>query len=104
MTQNYLSTEQNRALRRWERWNRNYFVFAFVTLVIILIFSSQLGLSSDDSWGPLGVLLAGLVAPIVALQLRLTCPACGHRIGWQAKLMAPDQCRSCGVFLRAKTP
>jgi len=44
-----------------------------------------------------------LVAPIVVLQLRLRCPACGVKIGWQAKLMAPDQCKSCGVFLRSKS-
>ena len=47
-------------------------------------------------------MLALLVAPIVVLQLRLRCPACGVKIGWQAKLMAPDQCKSCGVFLRSK--
>lgn len=104
MSTDYLTPEQDRKIRRWERWNRNYFIFAFFTLTVILIFSSQLGLSSDDSWGPLGILLAVLVAPIVALQLRLACPACGHRIGWQAKLMAPDQCRHCKVFLRAKKP
>lgn len=98
----YLTPEQDRKIRRWERWNRNYFIFAFFTLTVILVFSSQLGLSSNDSWGPLGILLAVLVAPIVALQLRLACPACGHKIGWQAKLMAPDQCRHCKVFLRAK--
>ena len=71
MTQTYLTPQQDRAIRRWERWNRNYFVFAFIALVILLVFSSQLGLSSGDSWGPLGVLLAVLVAPIIALQLRL---------------------------------
>jgi len=43
-----------------------------------------------------------LVAPIVALQLKLTCPSCGEKMGWQAKLMAPDQCKHCGCFLRAK--
>ena len=40
--------------------------------------------------------------PIIVLQLKLACPSCGHKIGWQAKLMAPDQCKSCGVFLRSK--
>jgi len=61
-----------------------------------------LGISSGDEWGSLGVLLALLVVPIIVLQLRLQCPACGVKIGWQAKLMAPDQCKSCGVFLRSK--
>lgn len=102
MASDYLTPEQNQQLRRWETWNRNYFIFAFFTLVIVLVFSSQLGLSSEQSWGPLGLILVGLVVPIVILQLRLACPACGHRIGWQAKLMAPDQCRHCQVFLRAK--
>ncbi|HET8800307.1 MAG TPA: hypothetical protein VFN01_03905 [Marinobacter sp.] len=102
MTAHYLTTEQNSKLRQWERWNRRYFVFAFVALTIILVFSSQLGLSSDESWGPLGVLIAALITPIIVLQLRLACPACGHRIGWQAKLMAPDQCKACGTFLRSK--
>lgn len=98
----YLSPEQNQRLRRWESINKAYFIVAFVALIVLLVFSSQLGLSSGDSWGPLGFLLALLVAPIVVLQLRLKCPACDHPIGWQAKLMAPDQCRHCGVFLRAK--
>jgi predicted RNA-binding Zn-ribbon protein involved in translation (DUF1610 family) len=102
MASHYLTTEQNDRLRRWEFWNKRYFIFAFFALTVILVFSSQLGLSSDDSWGPLGLLIAALVAPIVVLQLRLACPACGHKIGWQAKLMAPDQCKSCGTFLRAK--
>jgi len=102
MAANYLTQEQDRRLRRWERWNRNYFLFAFAALVVILVFSSQLGLSSGTSWGPLGLLLALLVTPIIILQLRLTCPACGHRLGWQAKLMAPDQCSNCGTFLRAR--
>ncbi len=102
MSQTYLTPEQDRTLRRWERWNRNYFVFAFGALTLVLVFGSQLGLSSGDSWGPLGVLLVLLIIPIIVLQLRLACPACGHRIGWQAKLMAPDQCHHCGVFLRAR--
>ncbi|WP_417502110.1 hypothetical protein [Marinobacter sp.] len=102
MATGYLTSEQDAKLRRWERWNRNYFIFAFVALVIILVFSSQLGLSSGESWGPLGFLIVALVTPIIILQLRLACPACGVKIGWQAKLMAPDQCKSCGTFLRAK--
>ncbi|MBK1873310.1 hypothetical protein FE848_08755 [Marinobacter sp. 1-3A] len=104
MATEYLTPEQDAKLRRWERWNRSYFIFAFVALVIVLIFSSQLGLSSGDEWGPLGLLLVALVTPIIILQLRLACPACGVKIGWQAKLMAPDQCKSCDTFLRAKSP
>ena len=99
----YLTPEQDQRLRRWETLNKRYFIFAFVTLIVLLVFSSQLGLSSGSSWGPLGVLLALLVIPIIALQMRLKCPACGHSIGWQAKLMAPDQCRHCGVFLRSRS-
>ncbi len=99
---NYLTNEQNTQLRRWERWNRNYFLFAFTALIVILVFSSQLGLSSGDDWGGLGVILALLVAPIVVLQMKLACPACGEKLGWQAKLMAPDQCKHCACFLRAK--
>lgn len=98
----YLTPEQNQRLRRWETVNKWYFIVAFVVLVVLLVFSSQLGLSSGSSWGPLGVLLALLIVPIIILQLRLKCPACGHSIGWQAKLMAPDQCRNCGVFLRSR--
>lgn len=98
----YLTPEQNQRLRRWETVNKLYFIFAFIALVVLLVFSSQLGLSSGNSWGPLGVLLAVLVAPIIVLQLRLKCPACEQSIGWQAKLMAPDQCRHCGVFLRSR--
>ena len=99
----YLTPEQDQRLRRWESINKSYFIFAFLALIVLLVFSSQLGLSSGHSWGPLGVLLALLVIPIILLQLRLKCPACGHAIGWQAKLMAPDQCRNCGVFLRSRT-
>lgn len=103
MSSKYLSPEQDAKIRRWERWNRNYFVFAFVALTLVLVFSSQMGISSGDEWGSLGFLLVLLVAPIVVLQLRLQCPSCGVKIGWQAKLMAPDQCKSCGVFLRSKS-
>lgn len=102
MSSNYLTPEQNSQLRQWETWNKGYFIFAFFALIVILVFSSQLGLSSGDSWGPLGVLIALLVTPIVILQMRLSCPACGQKIGWQAKLMAPDQCKACGTFLRSK--
>lgn len=102
MSADYLNREQDQQLRRWETWNRNYFIFAFFTLIVVLVFSSQLGLSSGESWGPLGIIIAALVAPIVVLQMRLRCPVCGHRIGWQAKLLAPDQCRHCKVFLRSK--
>ncbi|KAA1172762.1 hypothetical protein FWJ25_13165 [Marinobacter salinexigens] len=102
MASKYLTPEQDAQLRRWERWNRNYFLFAFPAMVVVLVFSSQLGLSSGDSWSSLGILIAALVAPIIVLQLRLKCPACGHKIGWQAKLMAPDQCKTCGTFLRAR--
>lgn len=98
----YLTPEQDAQLRHWETLNRRYFIIAFIALLIILIFSSQLGLSSGDSWGGLGILLGLLVAPIVILQARLRCPACEQSIGWQAKLVAPDQCPHCKVFLRAK--
>jgi Mn2+/Fe2+ NRAMP family transporter len=99
---NYLTPEQNSKLRRWERWNRGYFIVAFIALVTVLVFGSQLGLSSSDSWDLSGVLIVLLIAPIVALQLKLTCPACGQKIGWQAKLMAPDQCPHCHTFLRSR--
>lgn len=102
MSSNYLTKEQNDRLRHWESWNKSYFIFAFFSLIVILVFSSQLGLSSGESWGPLGILIAVLITPIIVLQLRLECPACGHKIGWQAKLMAPDQCKACGTFLRSK--
>ncbi|TGN38924.1 hypothetical protein [Marinobacter confluentis] len=102
MSSNYLTSEQDGRLRRWESLNKGYFIFAFFALIVILVFSSQLGLSSGESWGPLGVLIAALVTPIIILQMRLACPACGQKIGWQAKLMAPDQCKACGTFLRAK--
>ena len=94
MAAQYLTPEQDEKIRQWERWNRNYFIFAFVALTIILVFSSQ--------WGPLGVLIAALITPIIVLQLKLACPACGQKIGWQAKLMAPDQCKTCGTFLRSR--
>jgi len=102
MSSNYLTPEQNAQLRRWESWNKRYFIFAFFALIVILVFSSQLGLSSDDSWGPLGILIAALMTPIIILQMRLACPACKQKIGWQAKLMAPNQCKACGTFLRSK--
>lgn len=102
MAAQYLTPEQDEKIRQWERWNLNYFIFAFVALTIILVFSSQLGLSSGESWGPLGVLIAALITPIIVLQLKLACPACGQKIGWQAKLMAPDQCKTCGTFLRSR--
>lgn len=102
MNADYLTPEQDRRLRRWEYWNRSYFIFAFIGLVILLVFSSQLGLSSEQSWGPLGLFIAALVAPIIILQMRLACPACGQRIGWQAKLLAPTQCRHCKRFLQAR--
>ena len=102
MSSKYLTTGQDDRLRRWEFWNKRYFIFAFFALTIILIFSSQLGLSSVNSWGPLGLLIAALVTPIIILQMRLACPACGQKLGWRAKLMAPDQCKACGTFLRSK--
>jgi len=102
MAAKYLTPEQNAQLRRWERWNRNYFIFAFFALIVVLVFSSQLGISSGDEWGSLGVLLAILIVPIIFLQLRLKCPDCGAKIGWQAKLLAPDQCKACGTFLQSK--
>ncbi len=102
MNADYLTPEQNRQLRRWEHWNRGYFIFAFISLVILLVFSSRLGLSSDQSWGPLGLFIAALITPIIILQMRLACPACGHHIGWQAKLLAPSRCRHCKRFLQAR--
>ena len=102
MSAQYLNSDQNQRLRRWESWNRGYFIFAFIALTVVLVFSSELGLSSADSWGPLGMILVALIAPIIILQLRLRCPACNHKIGWQAKLMAPDQCPHCRTFLRSK--
>lgn len=102
MSAQYLSHHQNQRLRRWESLNRGYFIFAFIALTVVLVFSSELGLSSANSWGPLGFTLVALIVPIVILQLRLRCPACDQRIGWQAKLMAPDQCPHCRIFLRSK--
>ena len=67
MAAKYLTPEQNAQLRRWERWNRNYFIFAFFALIVVLVFSSQLGISSGDEWGSLGVLLAILIVPILSL-------------------------------------
>lgn len=99
---NYLTPEQNSTLRRWERWNRNYFIFAFIALMAVLVFGSQLGLSSGDNWDMSGALIVLLIAPIVVFQLKLSCPACGQKMGWQAKLMAPDQCPHCHTFLRSR--
>ena len=81
---------------RMEGWSRfDAFYWSFITALTVGY--GDLRPSCRKS-----KLLALLVAPIVVLQLRLRCPACGEKIGWQAKLMAPDQCKSCGVFLRSK--
>ena len=49
-----------------------------------------------------GALIARAVSKNKARLAGMECPACGHKIGWQAKLMAPDQCKTCGTFLRAR--
>src|SRR5690554_7314620 len=102
MATGYLTSEQDAKLRRWERWNRNYFIFAFVALVIILVFSSQLGLSSGESWGPLGFLLVALVTPIIILQLRLACPACGVKDRKSTRLNSSHVRISYAVFCLKK--
>ena len=68
----YLSPDQARRIRRWEAWNMGYFVVAFITLLTLLVFSSQLGLSDGNDWSGLGIIIALLVIPIIVLQLRLT--------------------------------
>ena len=35
MAAQYLTPEQDEKIRQWERWNLNYFIFAFVALTII---------------------------------------------------------------------
>jgi|GEM_PF-220681 len=98
----YLDSSQDKRLRRWEFWNRIYFTVSFGIILVLLVFSSALGLSSGQEWGSLGLILAVAVIPIIVMQWRLKCPACEHSIGWQAKMSAPDQCRHCGTFLRAR--
>ncbi len=77
-------------------------VLAMATLVILVVgelvldFSSTLELAVVLSL----IVLTGLG---VLIQFSQRCPNCGHRLGFQSRLLVLDTCKKCGLHLKAVT-
>lgn len=94
-----LSKQQREELQAWQR----RMLLVFVTIMGLLLMAAL----TDMLFGmpktmavSIFLLLIALVALSVFIQFSQKCPACGYRIGFQARLLVPDNCKQCGVKLK----
>ena len=94
-----LSRDELEALRLWQK--RMIIVFAATMGGLLLVAGADLafGLSESAAWV---VFLLLLVMVVLGgfIQFRQRCPGCGYRIGFQSRLLLPDNCKKCGIGLK----
>ncbi len=94
-----LSPSELEKLRVWQKRMITVFVVTMVGLLVVIASDLVIGLSRTVAWfafvGLLG--LAGLGAVI---QFSQRCPRCEYRLGFQSRLLVPENCKKCGVGLK----
>lgn len=95
-----IQKEEFRVLFRWQRRMRKAFVALWVYLLLVIAVHLLVRPASWVIQVALLPVLGGVVAGGV-LQFSVRCPKCGYRLGFQSSLVIPDDCRRCGVLLKA---
>jgi hypothetical protein len=94
-----LNEHELRRLMRWQRRMVGTFVGTWVAFLLVI--AADLVLHPSREVVQLALVpVFGLVVAGAALQFSVRCPACGYRLGRQARLIVPERCRACGVSLR----
>jgi lipopolysaccharide export LptBFGC system permease protein LptF len=94
-----LNTKELQELQLWQKRMITLLVIAMVALIVVVGVDLIIGMSRmAASFVFLGlVALAGLG---IFIQFSQKCPACGYRLGFQTRLLIPNNCKKCGVGLK----
>ena len=95
-----LTADEGAALERWELRLRVSVALVITTYLVALVVALSEGLRSAIS--PRMALVAlGLACGVgAAVQFSTRCPRCGFNLGFQSRLLVPEQCERCGVSYR----
>jgi len=92
-----LTADELSTLDRWERRLRSAVTLVITAYLVALVVALSDGARSLIS--PTLALLALGLACLVGggVQFSAHCPRCGFNLGFQSRLVVPDQCERCGT-------
>ncbi len=86
-------------LQLWQKRVITIFLVTSVGLLVVVGADLIIGLSRTVAWLAFLALL-GLVGIRSFIQFHQRCPRCGYRLGFQSRLLVPENCKQCGVGLK----
>jgi hypothetical protein len=97
---NQLSELELQRLKRWERRMIGLFIAAMLALLLVTVFSLVFHISGSVlNYTFIGFIVV-FVIPGALIQFSERCPRCGARLGFQTRLILPNECKRCGVRLK----
>jgi len=94
-----LNKNELEELQTWQRRMLLIFVTIMGFLLISALTDALFGITSAMAFW-LFVILISLALLAGFIQFSQKCPGCGYRIGFQSRLLLPDNCKKCGVKLK----
>ena len=94
-----LNTDEFKKLKTWQTRMILFLVVTMISLVVVVGVDLLIGFTPQAAWCVFIVLIA-LALMGGFLQFRQRCPRCGYRLGFQSRLLVPDNCKKCGVGLK----
>lgn len=94
-----LNADERKKLKAWQTRMILFLVITMVSLAAVVGVDFFIGFTPQAAWCVFIVLIA-LTLAAVFIQFRQRCPRCGYRLGFQSRLVVPDNCKKCGVGLK----
>ena len=94
-----LNSNELQALKLWQKRMVTVFSVIIAGLIGITGVDLVVGLSRTAAWISFLVLI-GLVVLGGLIQFGQRCPRCGYCLGFQSRLVVPDNCKKCGIGLK----
>lgn len=94
-----LNANELEELQLWQKRMITVLVTTMVALIFVVGVDLIIGMSRMVASFAFLVLVA-LAGVGIFIQLSQKCPRCGYRLGFQTRLMVPDNCKKCGVGLK----
>ena len=94
-----LSANEFEELQLWQKRMITVLVTIMAALVLVVCADWIIGISRMVASFAFYSLLA-LAGLGIFIQFSQKCPRCGYRLGFQSRLLVPQNCKKCGVGLK----
>ncbi len=94
-----LGADELKELQLWQKRMIIVFAITMVCLPVVVVTDLIIVFSRTEAWLVFLVLLA-LVVLSGFIQFSQRCPRYSYRLGFQSRLLVPDNCKRCDVGLK----